>query len=67
MEQTAAQSSNPSDYAMRKQHSTGLRNRFLDTIRRYQQIESEFRQKYRQRVERQIRIGQRYLRGLYRN
>lgn len=34
-----------------------MRQRFLDTIRRYQDIENDYRQKYRQKVARQIRIG----------
>ena len=34
-----------------------LRKRFLETIQRYQDVERLYDQKYRQRVERQIRIG----------
>lgn len=37
--------------------SEAVRKRFLETIRRYQDIENGYRQKFRQRVERQIRIG----------
>ncbi|KAI8647828.1 t-SNARE [Parasitella parasitica] len=33
-----------------------LKKRFMDTIQRYQDIERAYQQKYRQRVERQIRI-----------
>lgn len=29
----------------------------MDTIQRYQDIERAYQQKYRQRIERQIRIG----------
>jgi hypothetical protein len=37
--------------------SAAIKKRFLDTIQRYQDIERSYQQKYRQRVERQIRIG----------
>lgn len=40
-----------------------MRKRFLETIRRYQDIENGYRQKFRQRVERQIRIGKAPERG----
>ncbi|KAI8143227.1 t-SNARE [Fennellomyces sp. T-0311] len=56
IERSNSHSNNPSEYTMRRQHSVGLRTRFMDTIRRYQDIESDYRQKYRHRVERQIRI-----------
>ncbi|CDH56709.1 syntaxin-like protein [Lichtheimia corymbifera JMRC:FSU:9682] len=39
-----------------ERHSEAVRKRFLETIRRYQDIENGYRQKFRQRVERQIRI-----------
>jgi syntaxin 1B/2/3 len=34
-----------------------LKKRFLDTIQRYQDVERNYQIKYRQRIERQIRIG----------
>lgn len=37
--------------------TAALRKRFLETIQRYQDVERLYDQKYRQRVERQIRIG----------
>ena len=33
-----------------------MKKRFIETIQRYQDIERTYQQKYRQRVERQIRI-----------
>ncbi|KAI9280267.1 t-SNARE [Umbelopsis sp. AD052] len=42
---------------MRKTQHAALKKRFLETIQRYQDIERTFEKKYRQRVERQIRIG----------
>ncbi|KAI9488270.1 t-SNARE [Zychaea mexicana] len=56
IERTNAQSNNPGESKMRRTQSENVRKRFLDTIRRYQEIESDYRHKYRQRVERQIRI-----------
>ncbi|CAM0136908.1 unnamed protein product [Umbelopsis sp. WA50703] len=41
---------------MRKTQHAALKKRFLETIQRYQDIERTFEKKYRQRVERQIRI-----------
>lgn len=37
--------------------SDTIRQRFIEVIRRYHNVESEYRTKFRQRVERQIRIG----------
>lgn len=34
-----------------------MKKRFLDTIQRYQDVERNYQIKYRQRIERQIRIG----------
>ena len=48
---------NSGESKIRQTQSENVRKRFLDTIRRYQEIESDYRQKYRHRVERQIRIG----------
>ncbi|KAI7884104.1 t-SNARE [Lichtheimia hyalospora FSU 10163] len=47
---------NASEANIRKTQSEAVRKRFLETIRRYQDIENGYRQKFRQRVERQIRI-----------
>ncbi|KAI9273065.1 t-SNARE [Phascolomyces articulosus] len=56
IERSNAQMHNAGDNKMRRTHSEAVRKRFLDTIRRYQEIENDYRLKYRQRVERQIRI-----------
>ncbi|ORY95799.1 t-SNARE [Syncephalastrum racemosum] len=53
--QTATAQS-PSEANMRQTHLDAVRKRFTETIRRYQEIETVYNQKYRQRVERQIRI-----------
>ncbi|KAL9540297.1 hypothetical protein MBANPS3_009765 [Mucor bainieri] len=37
-------------------HTAALKKRFLDTIQRYQDVERNYQLKYRQRIERQIRI-----------
>ncbi|KAI8334953.1 t-SNARE, partial [Chlamydoabsidia padenii] len=47
---------NKSDAQIRRTQSANIKKRFLDTIQRYQDIERSYQQKYRQRVERQIRI-----------
>ncbi|KAI8084609.1 t-SNARE [Halteromyces radiatus] len=47
---------NKSDGQIRRSQSAAIKKRFLDTIQRYQDIERSYQQKYRQRVERQIRI-----------
>ncbi|KAL0075247.1 t-SNARE [Phycomyces blakesleeanus] len=44
------------DLPMRKTQLSALKKRFIETIQRYQDIERTYQQKYRQRVERQIRI-----------
>ncbi|KAI9321521.1 t-SNARE [Dichotomocladium elegans] len=41
---------------MRRSQAMALRKRFLETIQRYQDVERTCDQKYRQRVERQIKI-----------
>ncbi|CDH56710.1 syntaxin-like protein [Lichtheimia corymbifera JMRC:FSU:9682] len=51
-----AVATNASEANIRKTQSEAVRKRFLETIRRYQDIENGYRQKFRQRVERQIRI-----------
>ncbi|OAD77648.1 hypothetical protein PHYBLDRAFT_108869, partial [Phycomyces blakesleeanus NRRL 1555(-)] len=48
---------NSSDAQIRRTQTMTLRKRFIDTIQRYQDLERSYEQKYRQRVERQIRIG----------
>ncbi|KAI9488595.1 t-SNARE [Zychaea mexicana] len=44
------------DRPMRVTQHAALKKRFIETIQRYQDIERTYQQKYRQRVERQIRI-----------
>ncbi|KAI8364496.1 t-SNARE [Choanephora cucurbitarum] len=46
------------DLPMRKTQHAALKKKFIETIQRYQDIERTFQQKYRQRVERQIKIVQ---------
>ncbi|ORZ00928.1 t-SNARE [Syncephalastrum racemosum] len=46
------------DRPMRETQHAALKKRFIETIQRYQDIERTYQQKYRQRVERQIRIVQ---------
>ncbi|KAI8887611.1 t-SNARE [Backusella circina FSU 941] len=47
---------NDSDTQMRKSQTAAIRKRFLDAIQRYQDVERNYQMKYRQRIERQIRI-----------
>ncbi|ORE02747.1 t-SNARE [Rhizopus microsporus var. microsporus] len=47
---------NNSDTQMRRTQTGALRKRFLDTIQRYQDVERNYQLKYRQQIERQIRI-----------
>ena len=35
-----------------------MRTRFVEVLQNYQNVEREYRQKYRQRIERQFRIGE---------
>ncbi|CDS12869.1 hypothetical protein LRAMOSA05053 [Lichtheimia ramosa] len=51
-----ARTGNASDAQIRQSQTAALRKRFLETIQRYQDVERLYDQKYRQRVERQIRI-----------
>ncbi|OAD00166.1 hypothetical protein MUCCIDRAFT_41712, partial [Mucor lusitanicus CBS 277.49] len=44
------------DGQMRRTQFSALKKRFMDTIQRYQDIERAYQQKYRQRIERQIKI-----------
>ncbi|KAI8065654.1 t-SNARE [Gongronella butleri] len=46
------------DLPMRKTQHAALKKKFIECIQRYQDIERTYQQKYRQRVERQIRIVQ---------
>lgn len=48
---------NSGDLPMRKTQHAALKKKFIESIQRYQDIERTFQQKFRQRVERQIRIG----------
>ncbi|EMD38424.1 hypothetical protein CERSUDRAFT_82674 [Gelatoporia subvermispora B] len=48
--------SRPQDARIRKNQTALLRNKFLEVLQNYQQVESEYRAKYKQRVERQFRI-----------
>ncbi|KAI8374869.1 t-SNARE [Blakeslea trispora] len=56
MEQFNARLPNSSDTQMRQSQTSALKKRFLDTIQRYQDVERNYQLKYRQRIERQIRI-----------
>ncbi|KAI9030720.1 t-SNARE [Phycomyces nitens] len=51
-----AQITNSSDAQIRRSQTSALRKRFIDTIQRYQDLERSYEKKYRQRIERQIRI-----------
>jgi syntaxin 1B/2/3 len=50
-------SANSGDLPMRKTQHAALKKKFIESIQRYQDIERTYQQKFRQRVERQIRIG----------
>jgi syntaxin 1B/2/3 len=45
------------DLQIRKTQCSQLKKKFMDVVQRYQQVEQQFRQKYRERMERQFRIG----------
>ncbi|KAI8970391.1 t-SNARE [Mycotypha africana] len=47
---------NDSETQMRRSQTAAIKKRFLDTIQRYQDVERNYQLKYRQRIERQIRI-----------
>ncbi|CAO3587392.1 unnamed protein product [Absidia cylindrospora] len=49
---------NSGDLPMRKTQHAALKKKFIESIQRYQDIERTYQQKFRQRVERQIRIVQ---------
>nr|VWO98777.1 Sphingosine-1-phosphate lyase [Ganoderma boninense] len=46
----------PQDQAIRKNQTSLLRQKFVEVLQAYQGVEREYRQKYRQRVERQFKI-----------
>ncbi|TFK84621.1 t-SNARE [Polyporus arcularius HHB13444] len=48
--------SRPQDQTIRKNQTALLRQKFVEVLQRYQQVERDYRQKYRQRVERQFKI-----------
>ncbi|KAI9596814.1 t-SNARE [Syncephalis fuscata] len=48
--------SSSGDLQIRKSQCAQLKRKFLDAVQRYQQVEQQFRQKYRERMERQYRI-----------
>ncbi|KAI7880308.1 t-SNARE [Lichtheimia hyalospora FSU 10163] len=56
VELSNAQLPDTGDKPMRVTQHAALKKRFIETIQRYQDIERTYQQKYRQRVERQIRI-----------
>ncbi|KAI8060461.1 t-SNARE [Gongronella butleri] len=56
MEQSNLQYAKTSDGQMRQSQASAVRKRFMDTIQRYQDMERDFDQRYRQRIERQVRI-----------
>ncbi|KAI6103425.1 t-SNARE [Pisolithus sp. B1] len=44
------------DGQIRKQQTAFVKSKFVDAIQKYQQMEQQHRQKYKQRIERQVRI-----------
>lgn len=48
---------NNSDANIRRSQVAKLKKNFMDSIMRYQDVERTYQQKYRQRMERQIKIG----------
>ncbi|ORX44273.1 t-SNARE [Hesseltinella vesiculosa] len=56
IEQSNFQFAKTSDGQIRQSQTDAVRKRFLDTIQRYQDMERAFDERYRQRIERQIRI-----------
>lgn len=48
---------NNSDANIRRSQVAKLKKNFMDAIMRYQDVERTYQQKYRQRMERQIKIG----------
>ncbi|KAI9480798.1 MAG: t-SNARE [Benjaminiella poitrasii] len=56
LEESNSKQPNNSDGQIRRTQFSGLKKRFMDSIVRYQDIERSYQQKYRQRIERQIKI-----------
>ncbi|KAL0074886.1 t-SNARE [Phycomyces blakesleeanus] len=56
MEQSNFNLKNNSDLNIRRSHVDSLKKEFVRVIRSYQDVERTYSQKYRQRIERQIRI-----------
>ncbi|CEP08226.1 hypothetical protein [Parasitella parasitica] len=56
LENSNGRLANTPDAQMRRSQTAALKKRFLDTIQRYQDVERNYQLKYRQRIERQIRI-----------
>ncbi|KAI0709374.1 t-SNARE [Earliella scabrosa] len=48
--------SRPQDQTIRRNQTSVLRQKFVEVLQNYQQVERDYRQKYRQRVERQFKI-----------
>lgn len=48
---------NSPDIQLRRTQAASLKDKFLKTLRRYQQSESESRKRYQGRMERQYKIG----------
>ncbi|PIL24120.1 transporter [Ganoderma sinense ZZ0214-1] len=46
----------PQDQAIRKNQTSLLRQKFVEALQHYQTVERDYRQRYRQRVERQFKI-----------
>ncbi|TBU35840.1 t-SNARE [Dichomitus squalens] len=46
----------PQDQAIRKNQTSLLRQKFVEVLQNYQNVERDYRQRYRQRVERQFKI-----------
>ncbi|CAO3643898.1 unnamed protein product [Cunninghamella blakesleeana] len=56
LEQFNTSCTNSSDVQIRRTQTTAIRNKFLEIIQQYQDMERTYDKKYRQRIERQIRI-----------
>ncbi|KAH7915007.1 t-SNARE [Hygrophoropsis aurantiaca] len=51
-----ASSSGASDERIRKTQTAHVRSKFMETLQRYQDVERQYRSRYKQRVERQFKI-----------
>ncbi|KAI7871865.1 t-SNARE [Spinellus fusiger] len=56
MEKSNAQMKMDPDLHIRQSQTEAIRKRFMDTIQRYQSIETLYERKYNERIQRQIRI-----------